>query len=97
MDSFVIRCFSIFYLVSAREVYAMSNKLSTLLAIFLLISFSVCYAEKIGKVLVEETATCSDQTLSLNGAGVRKNSLLSYMWRRCIHKLKVVTNSNCFV
>lgn len=50
----------------------MFNKLSTLIAITLLISFSVCHAENVGKFSIDETATCSDQTLSLNGAGVRK-------------------------
>lgn len=50
----------------------MLNKLSTLLAVTLLISFSVCHAENVGKLSVDETATCSDQTLYLNGAGVRK-------------------------
>lgn len=60
------------YLESARFVSAMLNKLSTLLATSLLISFSVCYADNIGKVSVDETVTCSGQTLSLNGAGVRK-------------------------
>ena len=50
----------------------MLNKLSILIIFTFLVSFSVCHAETIGKVSIDDMTKCSGQALPLNGAGIRK-------------------------
>lgn len=50
----------------------MLKKLSIFIFVTLFISCSVCHAENVGNLSIDGTTICSAQTLSLNGAGVRK-------------------------
>ena len=74
----------------------MLHKIFLFLILVPVISLSTIYAADSDKVVIEETTTCADQTLQLNGYGTRKKLFIK-LYVAALYAQEKLTDANQFL